>query len=162
MDQQPRQVLEGIAASSGIVMGRAFLVHRGRVSIPHRAVEADQIASEIKRFKRAIESSKHQLREIKEKILAEEVRRHFFILDVHLMILEDKMLIQDTIEVIKTRRINAEWALDSVIGKLNAAFDTIEDEYLRERKNDLTYVAQRIFRNLVGGVTMICPRSRRM
>jgi len=151
MDQQPRQVLEGIAASSGIVMGRAFLVHRGRVSIPHRAVEADQIASEIKRFKRAIERSKHQLREIKEKILAEEVRRHFFILDVHLMILEDKMLIQDTIEVIKTRRINAEWALDSVIGKLNAAFDTIEDEYLRERKNDLTYVAQRIFRNLVGG-----------
>jgi phosphotransferase system enzyme I (PtsI) len=150
-DQQSfKRVLKGIEASSGIVIGRAFLVHRGRVSIPQKGIEPSQIAAEIKRFKEAIEKSRHQLQEIKEKILAEEVRRHFFILDVHLMILEDKMLIQDTIEVIKTRRINAEWALDIIIGKLNAAFDTIEDEYLRERKNDVHYVAQRIFRNLVG------------
>jgi phosphotransferase system enzyme I (PtsI) len=148
--QSTNQLLKGIAASSGIVMGRAFLVHRGRVSIPHKAIEARQISAEIKRFKRAIESSRHQLQGIKEKILAEEVGRHFFILDVHLMILEDTMLIQDTIEAIKTRRINAEWALDIIIGKLSAAFDTIEDEYLRERKNDVNYVAQRVFRNLVG------------
>jgi len=150
MEQGSIQVLKGTAASSGIVMGRAFLVHRGRVSVPHKAIEPRRIASEIKRFKQAIERSKDQLREIKEKILAEEVRRHFFILDVHLMILDDKMLIQDTVEVMKTRRINAEWALDIIIGKLNAAFDTIEDEYLRERKNDVNYVAQRIFRNLAG------------
>jgi len=150
-DEQPtRRVLQGITASSGIVIGKAFLVHRGRMSIPHKPIEASQIAAEIKRFKRAIERSKYQLREIKEKILAEEVRRHFFILDVHLMILEDKMLIQDTIEVMRTERINAEWALDMIVGKLNAAFDTIEDEYLRERKNDVNYVAQRIFRNLMG------------
>ncbi len=148
--QSIKRVLKGIGASSGIVIGRAFLVHRGMVSIPQKRIEPHQIAVEIKRFKRAIEKSKHQLRDIKEKILAEEVRRHFFILDVHLMILEDKMLIQDTIEVIKTRSINAEWALDIIIGKLNAAFDTIEDEYLRERKNDVNYVIQRIFRNLVG------------
>jgi phosphotransferase system enzyme I (PtsI) len=148
--QSTNQLLKGIAASSGIVMGRAFLVHRGRVSIPHKAIEARQISAEIKRFKRAIESSRHQLQGIKEKILAEEVRGPFFILDVHLMILEDTMLIQDTIEAIKTRRINAEWALDIILGKLSAAFDTIEDEYLRERKNDVNYVAQRVFRNLVG------------
>ncbi|NIS62292.1 MAG: phosphoenolpyruvate--protein phosphotransferase [Proteobacteria bacterium] len=150
-DQQSmKRVLKGIAASSGIVIGRAFLVHRGRVRIPQKSIEPSSVSAEIKRFKRAIERSKHQLREIKEKILAEEVRRHFFILDVHLMILDDKMLIQDTVEVIKTRRINVEWALDIVIGKLNTAFDTIEDEYLRERKHDVNYVAQRIFRNLLG------------
>lgn len=148
--QSIKGVLKGIAASSGIVIGRAFLVHRGRVRIPQKVIKPPQVATEIKRFKKAIERSKHQLREIKEKILAEEVRRHFFILDVHLMMLDDKMLIQDTIEVIKTKRVNAEWALDIVIEKLNAAFDTIEDEYLRERKNDVNYMAQRIFRNLVG------------
>jgi phosphotransferase system enzyme I (PtsI) len=148
--QSIKRELKGVAASSGIVIGRAFLVHRGQVRIPQKAIESPQVALEIKRFERAIKRSKHQLREIKEKILAEEVRRHFFILDVHLMILDDMMLIQDTIEVIKTRRINAEWALEIVIGKLNTAFDTIEDEYLRERKNDVNYVAQRILRNLVG------------
>jgi phosphotransferase system enzyme I (PtsI) len=120
------------------------------VGIPHKTIDPARVAAEVRRFKRAIEKSKRQLREIKEKILAEEVRRHFFILDVHLMILDDKMLIQDTIEVIENRKINAEWALDIVIGKLNDAFDTIEDEYLRERKNDINYIVQRIFRNLVG------------
>ena len=148
--QSIKGVLKGIAASSGIVIGRAFLVHRGKMRIPQKAIEPPQVAAEIKRFKRAIERSKHQLREIKEKITAEEVRRHFFILEVHLMFLDDTMLIQDTIEVIKNRRINAEWALDIIIGKLNTAFDTIEDEYLRERKSDVNYVAQRIFRNLMG------------
>ena len=148
--QSSKGVLKGIAASSGIVIGRAFLVHRGKMRIPQKAIGPPQVAAEIKRFKRAIERSKRQLREIKEKITAEEVRRHFFILDVHLMFLDDTMLIQDTIEVIKNRRINAEWALDIVIGKLNTAFDTIEDEYLRERKSDVNYVAQRIFRNLMG------------
>jgi phosphotransferase system enzyme I (PtsI) len=148
--QSVRRTLKGIAASSGIVMGRALLVHRGRVGIPHKTIDPARVAAEVRRFKRAIEKSKRQLREIKEKILAEEVRRHFFILDVHLMILDDKMLIQDTIEVIENRKINAEWALDIVIGKLNDAFDTIEDEYLRERKNDINYIVQRIFRNLVG------------
>jgi phosphotransferase system enzyme I (PtsI) len=148
--QSSKGVLKGIAASSGIVIGRAFLVHRGKMRIPQKAIGPSQVAAEIKRFKRAIERSKRQLREIKEKITAEEVRRHFFILDVHLMFLDDTMLIQDTIEVIKNRRINAEWALDIIIGKLNTAFDTIEDEYLRERKSDVNYVAQRIFRNLMG------------
>jgi phosphotransferase system enzyme I (PtsI) len=148
--QSSKGVLKGIAASSGIVIGRAFLVHRGKMGIPQKAIGPPQVAAEIKRFKRAIERSKRQLREIKEKITAEEVRRHFFILDVHLMFLDDTMLIQDTIEVIKNRRINAEWALDIIIGKLNTAFDTIEDEYLRERKSDVNYVAQRIFRNLMG------------
>lgn len=148
--QSIKGVLKGIAASSGIVIGRAFLVHRGKMRIPQKAIEPPQVAAEIKRFKRAIERSKHQLREIKEKITAEEVRRHFFIVEVHLMFLDDTMLIQDTIEVIKNRRINAEWALDIIIGKLNTAFDTIEDEYLRERKSDVNYVAQRIFRNLMG------------
>ena len=148
--QSSKGVLKGIAASSGIVIGRAFLVHRGKMRIPQKAIGPPQVAAEIKRFKRAIERSKRQLREIKEKITAEEVRRHFFILDVHLMFLDDTMLIQDTIEVIKNRRINAEWALDIIIGKLNTAFDTIEDEYLRERKSDVNYVAQRIFRNLMG------------
>jgi len=49
--QSTKRVLKGIAASSGIVIGKAFLVHRGRVSIPHKAIDPSQIAAEIKRFK---------------------------------------------------------------------------------------------------------------
>ncbi len=88
--------------------------------------------------------------EIKEKILDPEVRRHSFILDVHLMILDDQMLIQDTVDMIRKKKVNAEWALDLTLEKLDTAFKAIEDEYLRERRSDLHYVSSRIFRNLLG------------
>ena len=58
----------------------------------------------MKRFLKAIQESRDQLIEIKEKILDPEVRRHSFILDVHLMILDDQMLIQDTIDTIRKKR----------------------------------------------------------
>jgi phosphotransferase system enzyme I (PtsI) len=105
---------------------------------------------EIKRFRDAIEASKKQISEIKKGTPDEEMRKHAFILDVHLLILEDEMLIKETIDTIRNRKINAEWALDIIVERLNKGFDTIEDEYLRERKNDVKYIAQRIFRNLVG------------
>jgi phosphotransferase system enzyme I (PtsI) len=71
-------------------------------------------------------------------------------LDVHLMILNDAMLIQDTIDRIRKRKINAEWALDQTIAKLDTAFSAIEDEYLKERRSDLRYVSARLFRSLQG------------
>jgi phosphotransferase system enzyme I (PtsI) len=66
------------------------------------------------------------------------------------MILNDEMLLQDTIDAIQKKKVNAEWALDLTLEKLDTAFKAIEDEYLRERRSDLHYVAARIFRNLLG------------
>jgi phosphotransferase system enzyme I (PtsI) len=149
-EQLANQFIKGIAASPGIVEGRAFLLDRSKVRLPQRRISEPAVEEEIGRFRDAIELSKKQLSEIKTEILDEEVRRHAFILDVHLMILEDQMLIQETIETIRNRKINAEWALDTILDRLNRGFDTIEDQYLRERKNDLKYIAQRIFRNLAG------------
>ena len=104
----------------------------------------------MERFRRALEESKNQLAEIKERILDPEVRQHSFILDVHLMILNDAMLIQDTIDTIRKRKVNAEWALEQTIDKLDTAFNAIEDEYLKERRSDLRYVSARLFRSLQG------------
>lgn len=150
VQQQINKTLRGIGASPGIVQGRAFLVERYKVRFPQKRIPASQVEEEMKRFLRAIEEAKNQLREIKEKILDPQVRQHAFILDVHLMILDDQMLIQNTIENIRKRKVNSEWALDLTLEKLDAAFKTIEDEYLRERRNDLHYVTARIFRNLMG------------
>jgi len=66
------------------------------------------------------------------------------------MILDDQMLIQDTAETIRKKKVNAEWALDLTLEKLDTAFKAIEDEYLRERRSDLHYVSARVFRNLLG------------
>ncbi len=150
IQQQINKTIRGIGASPGIVQGRAFLVERYKVRLPQKRISASQVEEEIKRFLHGIEEAKSQLREIKEKILDPQVRQHAFILDVHLMILDDQMLIRNTVEHIRKKKVNAEWALDLTLEKLDAAFKTIEDEYLRERRNDLHYVAARIFRNLMG------------
>ena len=149
-EQLVNEFMKGISASPGIVVGRAFLLDRSSVRLPQRRIPKGEVEAEIKRFRDAIKRSKKQLSEIKNGILDEEVQKHAFILDVHLMILEDQMLIDETIDTIRNQKINAEWALDIIVDRLSKGFDTIEDQYLRERKNDLKYIAQRIFRNLVG------------
>ena len=150
VEQLTNRFLRGIGASPGVVMGKAFLLDRSKVRLPEKRIEADQVETEVERFLKAIRESREQLTEIKDKILDPEVRRHSFILDVHLMILDDQMLIQDTVDKIRKQKVNAEWALDLTLEKLDAAFHAIEDEYLKERRDDLHYVSARIFRNLLG------------
>ena len=152
MASQPlnNKFIHGIGASPGIVIGKAFLVDRSLVRPPQKRIAPEEVDREVERFMKALQESQNQLNEIKEKILDPEVRRHSFILDVHLMILNDQMLIQDTLDTIRKKKVNAEWALDQTIEKLDAAFNAIEDEYLKERRSDLHYVSARIFRNLQG------------
>ncbi len=144
------KLIHGIGASPGIVIGKAFLVDRSLVRPPQKRITPEEIDREVGRFLKAIEQSQQQLAEIKDKILDPEVRRHSFILDVHRMILNDQMLIQDTIDTIRKKKVNAEWALEQTIQRLDSAFGAIEDEYLKERRSDLRYVSARVFRNLEG------------
>jgi phosphotransferase system enzyme I (PtsI) len=150
VQQQINKNIHGIGASPGIITGRAFLVERFKVRLPQKRIPQSEVDNEVERFYKAIEASRNQLIEVKEKILDPGVRQHAFILDVHVMILDDEMLIQNTVENIRKKKINAEWALDLTLEKLDAVFNAIEDEYLRERRSDLHYVSSRIFRNLMG------------
>ena len=150
VQQQINKFIKGIGASSGIIQGRAYLIERIKVRLPQRRINPDQVEEEVSRFLKAIRESRDQLVEIKEKILNPQVRQHSFILDVHLMILDDRMFFQDTVDMIRKKKVNAEWALDITLEKMDRAFNAIEDEYLRERRSDLHYVSTRIFRNLLG------------
>jgi len=150
VQQQINKFVQGIGASPGIIIGKAYLLERFKIRLPQKRIGRERIEEEVKRFLRAIQESEDQLREIKEKILDPEVRKHSFILDVHTMILKDEMLLQDTVDTIRKKEVNAEWALDLTLEKLDSAFKAIEDEYLRERRSDLHYVAARIFRSLLG------------
>ena len=150
VQQQVNRFIRGIGASPGIIIGKAYLVERFKVRLPEKRIEPGQVEEEVKRFLNAIQESRNQLTEIKEKILDPQVRKHSFILDVHSMILDDEMLLQDTVDTIRKKKVNAEWGLDLTLEKLDTAFKAIEDEYLRERRSDLHHVSARIFRNLLG------------
>ena len=143
-------ILKGIGVSSGIAIGRAHLIERGRVEVEERPIKQAQVEKEVTRFTKAVEQSKLQLQKIKEKLLKEGAKEHVYIIDAHLLILEDRMLIDDTIKKIREKLIGAEGALKRHMHNLSKIFDRIEDEYLRARKSDIEQIGERILRNLVG------------
>ncbi|MEK6726831.1 MAG: phosphoenolpyruvate--protein phosphotransferase [Deltaproteobacteria bacterium] len=143
-------ILKGIGVSSGIAIGRAHLIERGRVEVEERPIKKVQVEKEVNRFRRAVEQSKLQLQRIKEKLLKEGAKEHVYIIDAHLLILEDRMLIDDTIKNIGERLIGAEGALKRHMHNLSKIFDRIEDDYLRARKSDIEQIGERVLRNLVG------------
>lgn len=143
---EKRYKVSGIAVSPGIVAGVAYVIRRHDVAVPQRSITADEVESEIARFHRAIEISMRQLDEVRRK-LGDERGDHVLIVDTYRLILQDDMLIKGTEQVIRERMINAEWALQLKIDEIRNLFNKIDDAYIRERKSDIDFVAERIFRN---------------
>ena len=151
-------VLKGIGVSPGIVIGKAHLFDRfdARVSF-YRLRDKDLVSEETKRFKAALKESEKQLLEIKNKLRELAGREPLYIIDVHLLILRDKMFVNHTVQYIKDLCINAEWAIKMTIDRYRDIFEKVEDEYLKGRISDIRYVGQMITRNLGGGKKDVVP-----
>ncbi len=145
--------IKGIGVSPGIIIGKAYLLDRKKIEAPAKVLPEFQVDQEVARFQDAVEESKKQLRMAKEKLLHEDAAGLSYILDTHLLLLEDKKLIENTVETIKQSWINSEWALKINLDRVRKVFDTIDDEYLKSRKTDVDYVGDRILRNLMGKET---------
>jgi phosphotransferase system enzyme I (PtsI) len=142
-------LLKGINASAGICIGKAYLVDRSGVDVITRYTIAEKsIKGEVKRFKSAVQNAKSALRAIIENS-SREVQKAV-ILETQMALLNDKMFYGRTIETIETERVNAEWALKSVVGRIKAAFQEMPDAYMRERVADITHVSDLVMRQLTG------------
>lgn len=141
--------LVGIGVSPGIGIGEICLISH-RATVDEWLIEEQEVESEVARFHWAIEQARQQLQGIKEAVSSKQhLREHLYILDTHIMILEDNMLVQGAEEEIRAQ-INAEGALKRVLTRLRQMFDSIEDEYLRERRSDVDAVGERLLRILTG------------
>jgi phosphoenolpyruvate-protein phosphotransferase (PTS system enzyme I) len=143
------RTFKGIVASPGIVIGRAYLLDRKKVVVAGRRIHEATVKEEIARLKKAVEVSRTQLEDLRKRLKGTG-KSHLYILDTHIMLLEDKKLLDESVKRIKDLRINAEGALKETINAISFKFDMIEDEYLRERKHDVEQVGERVLRNLVG------------
>jgi phosphoenolpyruvate-protein phosphotransferase (PTS system enzyme I) len=142
--------LRGIGVSTGIIIGKARLVDRSRVKILYQyLVNNRQVSREVDRFKESLQAAKEQIADVKNK-MPEQLRKHAFILDTHLMIMDDTMFSKATVETIRSEKINAEWALKKSVQNIENLFAQIEDHYIKERIVDVQYVAERVLRNLAG------------
>ncbi len=143
------KVLHGLGVSSGIAIGKVYLLERGRIHVEKYSIKEDQIEREMVKFQNAIKSAVKDLNSIKETIPDDDIRRHAFIIDAHILMLQDQYFLKEVIDTIKSKKANAEWALDIVVSKFLSSFEKVEDPYLRERGHDLDYVYQRLLRIMV-------------
>jgi len=153
--------LNGISASPGICIGKAYLVdtHGVEVLNTYYILDSD-LKQEKNRFKTAVKKAKNELRDII-KDTPKELRLQSSILESHVVLLEDKLLYDKTLEVMEAELINAEWALKRVVTDLKAVFNEMEDEYFRERANDIVQVSERIWNNLVGAAPVDISEIRK-
>lgn len=142
--------LQGIGVSPGIIIGKAHLVDRSRVKILYEVlIGEEKVAEEAERFRKALSAAREQILTLKDR-MPESIQKHSFILDTHLMIMEDTMFSEATLQSILKEKINAEWALKKSVEHIRQLFSQIDDEYLRERITDVENVAERVLRNLAG------------
>jgi phosphoenolpyruvate-protein phosphotransferase (PTS system enzyme I) len=148
--RQPPLRLTGVGGSPGVAVGRARILDRREIDVIEYDVTAEQVPEERARLAAAIEESRRQLAELRASLAREALGEHVHILDSHVLMLEDRTLLETADRLIERERINAEWAVRRAFAALRAQFDRIEDEYLRSRGQDLVYIEDRVLRNLMG------------
>ena len=150
--------MHGISASPGIAIGPARVIDRQKIKTPRLKIRPDQVEGEIARYLEAVEESKQQLMTAKNAVRdtgGRPANGHALILEAHLLMLEDEMYIHGTKELIETEQINAEWAHSQKTEEFKQILAGHNDEYFRERAQDIGFVGSRILRNLLGHVTDI-------
>ena len=142
-------ILKGIPAASGIAEGPSFILDKQEFIIPPRAIMEKEIPIEIARFEEALIKTREEILEIQKKISSDVLSQHAQIFDAHLLVLEDRMLIEEVIKCIKSEKLSSEYIFSEVLKKYVKIFSAIEDEYLRERVGDVNDVGRRVLKNLI-------------
>lgn len=144
------QLLVGIGVSPGIAIGKALVLVQPSHPLQERSIEADEVAGEVQALHEAVAAARRQLEEVLRRAEAQHTPEPLHIIETHLMMLDDQMLIGDTVKTIQRDLVNAEGALQRTLLRIRQIFEKIDDEYLRERHSDVEFVGQRILRNLTG------------
>ncbi len=145
-------LIKGIGVSGGVGIGQAVILEHLTTDIcPKRIIRPEDVSSEIKRFEEAVQSAEQRLRDIRNGLdTAHPLFDHAYILETHILLLHDRMFFEGTKAKIARELVNAEWALAQIMVNVTSAFDTLEDEYLKERARDIHFVGERVLKILMG------------
>jgi phosphotransferase system enzyme I (PtsI) len=144
------RVFHGIAVSPGIAIGKVQVVEVRRLRVKREPLDDARLPQELSRLKQAVEVSRRQILEIQDRI-AKEIGPHYArIFDAHLLILEDRWLMERACAIIQEQRVNVEFAVQEVLDPVRQALSRVEDGYLRERRTDVDDIEDRLVRNLLG------------
>ncbi len=136
--------------AAGVVRGLILVLGRARPSIGKRALAEPEVGEEINRLERALVQTRQQLLEVQRKVSAGMGAEEGGIFDAHLLVLEDRTLLDEVVRTITEQKVNAEHAFHTIAERYAAALAAIEDDYLRERATDMRDVTTRVLNNLLG------------
>ncbi len=140
--------LHGIPVSKGIAIGKAVLISRAALEVSHYLVEPGKEEVEAQKLLDAFDQVRQELEQLRLGLPKDSPPEMAAFLDVHGMILADPALAEKPINLIRTQRLNAAWALTTELNDLLEQFSEIEDPYLKERANDIRQVAERVIKAL--------------
>jgi len=143
-------ILKGIPAAPGIAIGPACVFGREDLSVEKVSITEEQVPLEISRFEDALIQTRQEIIVLQKKIAQEMGVEHGEVFDAHLLVLEDRMLIEEVISRVKKDRVAIDFIFNEVLKHYASVFERIEDEYLKERISDINDVGRRILRNLLG------------
>jgi phosphotransferase system enzyme I (PtsI) len=140
--------LRGTGVSPGIAMGEARLTQRVVFTSRREPIPAAQVEDELRRLKRAVDRARAELVQLKADVRDRLGEENAFVFDAHLLILDDPSLQAAVERTIRDDRVKSEWALSQVNDHYQQVFESLNDEYFKQRKSDVSDVLAKVYRNL--------------
>lgn len=142
--------IKGFSVSKGIAHGEAFVLLHKELETPVYEIRDSDKPAEIKRFEAAILKARKDILELKSELSAKVGEAEAAIFDAHILVLEDVAVMQETLSMFGEKNYNIEYCYSSVINKFIAAFERIDDPYIKERIADFKDVSRRVLGNMLG------------
>ena len=139
---------KGTGASPGVALGKALVIEHSELNIEKKNIE--NVESEVEKLQAAVEESKKELEQVKERAKVELGEHEAEIFEAHLLVLQDPELIDQTIAKIRDEKVNADFALNEVKEMFVSIFESMDNEYMRERAADIKDVTNRVLRHILG------------
>ncbi len=145
--------LFGAGIGRGIAIGKAYVLKNSDIETPFFTLEDNQIKDEIKRFNKAIDDTEKQYKNILKHLPKGAPKETEAFIEAHMMILKDPLLVNESIKIIKSEKVNSEHAVQTQANNLMKLFDKMEDAYLRDKQADIQHITNKVLRNLLGIVS---------
>lgn len=143
-------MIQGIGASSGIAIGKAFVLPNWELEIPEQRIDVADFAKEFERVYEGIRTSKDEINQIKDELKDTVGEQEKQIFDAHLAILDDPVFMNEIQGIIQRQYKAAEVAVKEAVDHFVTMFDLLEDEYMKERALDIRDVGNRLLKHLLG------------
>jgi phosphoenolpyruvate-protein phosphotransferase (PTS system enzyme I) len=147
---KPETRFKGIGVSPGVARGALYVAEDDRDEVARHRIEASEIPNEIGRFETALIQTRSQILQMQEQIAQSIGAKDAGIFDAHLLVVEDRTLIDEVLRKLQTDLCNVEFVFQEVADHYAKTLSQIDDPYLRERALDIQDVTRRVVRNLQG------------